>query len=397
MERKNIAILINSLAAGGAERVISRISKPLSKFYNVYIMLLDVENIKYNCTGKICNVGGGYKNYYRKVIHSIGYINKLVKEEKIECIISFLDVPNLINVLGIRGCKRIINLRCFYSEEICSGLAGRIKLGMCRCFFRKADGVVLVAKALEEYSIRYLRLNEEKVWVIENAYDVDEIIEKANESIEKEEEDFIYTHKTALAMGRLNEQKGYQFLLKCFAKVCESEPEAGLVILGGGVLDSELKTLAAELKIEKSVLFLGIKKNPFSYISKSMIYVSASLYEGFPNALVEAMACGVPVIQTDCLTGPREILTEVYVEKCVTEVEYADYGILVPDFNRIQTLGLELERAIAIYADVWIKLLQDTELQKEYGIKARERARHYSMEDCIAKYCEAIEAVINSK
>ena len=58
MERKNIAILINSLAAGGAERVISRISKPLSKFYDVYIMLLDVENIKYNCTGKICNVGG---------------------------------------------------------------------------------------------------------------------------------------------------------------------------------------------------------------------------------------------------------------------------------------------------------------------------------------------------
>lgn len=397
MEKRNVAMLINSLEAGGAERVISRISKPLAKFYNIYIMLLDIENIKYDCTGKICNVGGKYKNYYRKVIHSIFCINKIVKEERIDCIISFLDMPNLINALGIHGCRRIINLRCFYSRWVYKSFVGKLKLEMCRCFFRKADGVILVAKALEEYSIKYLKLNKEKVRVIENAYDVEEIITKADTSIEREVEDFIATHKTAIAMGRLDEQKGYVYLLKCFAKVCEREAEAGLIILGEGPLYNELNALVMELKIEENVLFLGIRKNPFPYISKSLIYVSASLYEGFPNALVEAMACGIPAIHTDCLTGPREILMEVYEDKFIKEIEYAEYGILVPDFSRMEKHGLKIDKGMAIYADAWTKLLRDREMQKKYGIKARERAMRYSMEGCIEKYCEAIEMVINSK
>ncbi len=396
MKKRAVAILANSLTKGGAERVISRISKPLSECYKIYIFLLDTKNMAYECSGKVLNVGGKCNNYLGKVAYSIGLINKYIKEKDIECVISFLDVPNLINVLGIHNCKRIISLRCAYDSKMYKGLNNRIKLGLCKHFFKNADAVIPVSKALGKFSVEYFSLKKEKVKVIENAYDVEDIIMKSNEEVEKEVLKFITRHRTSIAVGRLDEQKGYPFLLQCFAKVCKNEKDAGLIILGEGYLHDKLENMAAELGIKDRVLFLGIRDNPFAYISRSQVYVSASLYEGFPNALVEAMACGIPVIQTDCMTGPREILSDVYIEKNIDEAEYAEYGILMPDFYRADMLRVELDKLIEIFSHNWEKVLRDKELQKKYGKAAQQRARYYTMDECVRKYCEVINKVLDS-
>lgn len=104
-----------------------------------------------------------------------------------------------------------------------------------------------------------------------------------------------------------------------------------LAILGRGELEDYLKQLACEMDLEKDVYFLGFQKNPFKFISKSKIYVFPSLYEGFPNALCEAMACGVTVISSDCKSGPREILApETNIDGETKIIEYAKYGMLLP-------------------------------------------------------------------
>jgi len=394
MEKKNIAILINSLAAGGAERVVSVLSESLSERYNLYVMLLDTSKVQYDCVGKICNVGGNGKNYYSKVVHTAVCINKIIKKEQIKCVISLLDVPNIINSLIIKGCKRVISIHGYFNKNHYKTPVSKIKLMMCRHIFKKADGVVCVSQALGRCSIPFFKLDERRVKSIENPFNLEEIVRKSHDRIECEIEEFINSHQTSVAVGRINHMKGYLLLIQAFASLCRQKPDAGLIILGDGPEKEKVQNLIYELKIGDNVMLLGIKSNPFVYMAKTKIYVSASLAEGFPNTLVEAMACGLPVIQTDCLTGPREILTQNYEEKCISEPEYADFGILMPDFGRADLIDKTKDELIQIYAKIWMKLLDDTDMQQKYGELARQRAKKYSVEECAKKYCELIDNVV---
>ena len=108
-------------------------------------------------------------------------------------------------------------------------------------------------------------------------------------------------------MGRNDYIKGIWHLVKAFSIVYKKHPEARLVVLGAGNW-SGYETLSEQLGIKGKTSFPGVKKNPFTYVAASDIYVCSSNHEGFPNAVLEAMALGKPVISADCKTGPREIL-----------------------------------------------------------------------------------------
>lgn len=120
-----------------------------------------------------------------------------------------------------------------------------------------------------------------------------------------------------LACGRLVEQKGYPVLLKAFARVV-AEQDAELHILGVGPLQPTLKRLAANLGIAERVRFLGFRSNPFAHMEAADVFVLSSLWEGFGNVIVEAMAMGTAVVSTRCPHGPDEIITD------------GEDGILVP-------------------------------------------------------------------
>src|SRR5699024_4123697 len=135
-----------------------------------------------------------------------------------------------------------------------------------------------------------------------------------------------------ITAGRLNEQKGHIHLLNAFSKVKKSVPNSQLVFLGEGKLEASLKESAKELGIHNNVHFLGFKRNPFKYIAQSKVFVMTSYYEGFPNALAEAMACKIPVISTDCQSGPREILAPD-ITKGTIESKNNRFGILLPNIT----------------------------------------------------------------
>lgn len=112
-----------------------------------------------------------------------------------------------------------------------------------------------------------------------------------------------------VACGRLTAQKDYPTLLRAFSTV-DSSPPAHLWILGRGELEPALETLARDLGLGDRVRFLGFRLNPFAYMSAADCFVLSSAWEGFANVLVEAMACGTPVVSTRCPFGPDEIITD---------------------------------------------------------------------------------------
>ena len=112
-----------------------------------------------------------------------------------------------------------------------------------------------------------------------------------------------------VSVGRLSPPKDHQTLLEAFAQVVKSRP-ARLVVLGEGPDREELTNLADRLGIGSFVDFVGFRLNPFSYMSRARVVVLSSRYEGLPNVLVQAMACGTQVVSTDCPSGPGEILQD---------------------------------------------------------------------------------------
>ena len=169
-----------------------------------------------------------------------------------------------------------------------------------------------------------------------------------------------------LAVGRLVKQKNFSMLIHAFSEVVKST-NARLAILGEGPERHSLETEARSLRIEKHLLMPGWVPNPYAYMSRSDLFVLSSNHEGFPNALVEALACGCPVVSTDCPHGPSEIL------------ENGKWGILTPVDNYIA-----MSKAI-------IRSLN----QKPNRQKLQERVTEFSVAGSVDKLEDLFQNVIS--
>jgi glycosyltransferase involved in cell wall biosynthesis len=182
-------------------------------------------------------------------------------------------------------------------------------------FYRLADSVVANSEGSAQNLSKTLRLKK-KVKVIYNPTVTSDVFEKAEESVGhpwlKDKE-----VPVVISVGRLHEQKDFATLIKAFASRRRKEPMK-LIILGEGEERKSLERLADELGALKYINMPGFMENPYSHLKRADLFVLSSKWEGLPNVLIEAMACGLPVVSTDCPSGPREIL------------EDGKYGELVP-------------------------------------------------------------------
>lgn len=383
--KKKVAFLISSLNTGGAQRAVSNIVTNFPEDWEIDLILNSKENIVYPYKGNIISLEMKEpKNRMSLIYQGKAFVKrffmlrKLKKQNGYQAVISFLDSANVVNILtGKKYCKTIVSVRHRLSGEK-NWHYTLIVNNLVKLLYNKADKVVAISEGVRQDLIDNFNIKKEKVCTIYNCYNVKEIREKAQmECAEISIEKDAFTIAT---MGRFIHLKGQWHLLRAFKEVLKEEPKAKLYILGEGELNSYLHKIVEELEMQEAVVFCGFLKNPFSLISKVKLFVFPSLGEGFGNALVEAMACGVPCIASDFKYGAREIMQDNGdINRECEKMEFVDYGILTPVCSDVHNepkdkleLGeIELQRAI-------LEIGKNQELEKKYSEKAVERANYFS-------------------
>lgn len=172
--------------------------------------------------------------------------------------------------------------------------------------YPKADVVVAPSRGVAQDILRFAPRASGRVHVVYNPIVDESLYRRSEEPVAHT----WFTSKTVpvvLAVGRLIWDKGFDMLMQAFAKV-RAVMEAHLVILGEGEERTHLEGLVNQLRLTDSVWMPGFEINPFRYMRRADVFVLSSRREGLPNALIQAMACGCPVVSTNCPSGPEEIL-----------------------------------------------------------------------------------------
>ncbi len=314
-----IICYIDSMQIGGAQRVMSNLAKHfIDSNINVILVndIVPVDGVpEYKIDNRVKRVFLDKKkmktNRLRKNIYRVSTIRKLVKKETPDVVLSFIGPPNIRMLLGTLGLKtrKIVSVRNDPYKEYGSGM----KKEVAKVVFNLADGCVFQTKAAADYfSIKLQR----KSTVIFNP--VEEIFYKTNHNSDE---------KTIIMVGRLNHQKNYSMAIKAFSLVAERHPEVVLDIYGEGELRESIQKEIDKANLNSRVFLKGRTDAVYDKLSSAMIFMMTSEFEGLPNALMEALAMGLPCISTDCSCGgPKSIVIDGkngYLVECNNEVQLA--------------------------------------------------------------------------
>jgi glycosyltransferase involved in cell wall biosynthesis len=366
---RKVLFLIPNLSGGGAERVMSNLLNYFSNEFKVSAVFFNNNHVYplpndckvYYLDNDLPRIG-----FIKKLMRII-YLRNVIKKEKLDVALSFLAnlylitsaiFPRRLNVKLIIAEHNTISYILKFSKN------KTLKKILSKALYKKVDNIIAVSKGVKEDLMKTFNLPQEKIKVIYNPHDIDKIQKLSKEQINHP---WLVDKKypVMINVGRLTYQKGQDILLKAF-KIVSEKIESRLIILGEGPLLKQLKDLAKELGIENKVDFVGFQKNPFAFIARSDVFVLSSRWEGFPNVLIEAMACGVPVISTDCPSGPNEI------------IENGVNGLLVP---------IEVDKL----AESIIWILTNIEFSKRIARMGQESVRKYDKFKIFEDYLKVIQ------
>ena len=398
---KNILLIGSELGKGGAERSISLLSHHLENHYNV----------------TLCILSGTDRHRYYKTCQNIVYIDppeahgllgklaawkyritqlkKIKQENKIDVSISFLEGPDYANILSRTTERVILSIRgSKVHDKVISGMMGlfrkRILIPM---LYRRADQIICVTDALCRELATHFRIRESRLKTIYNFYETDEIEKLSRENLTGEE-NRIFDVPVIITAGRLHVAKEHDKLLLVFNNVIKTK-KARLLILGDGPLKERLKSqcqtlgltccdwAAGERSADSQVYLMGFQSNAFKFYSRSALFTLSSSWEGFPNVLAEALISKIPVLSTDCYTGPREILNvNHHSEQPVSEPVRTEVGSLMPLLSKPDDNILEIWAKEIIH---WLKQ------PKPEDIAFQRLTDRFKLEQMINHWKEAIE------
>lgn len=381
------------LDQGGLERVCAATARLLNKEYAVHLVVFNTTGMIYDVSGvdmTDLNLGAvdGRLGKMRNVFRRVRRVKELKKELDIQLSYSFGPTANLVNVLSKHKDVTWIGVR---------GYGALNSKGSMRLTCGLADRVVSCTRVMEQEIDR--QFHPKKSAAVYNPCDIEEITRLSRCGTAAEFDLFFAQKgKTVVSMGREHDVKGFWHLVKAVSLVRKKMPDVKLMIIGAGDY-SAYRTLAEQLGMGDDVLFTGVQSNPFALLKKADVYALTSESEGFPNALIEAMAVGLPCVSANCLTGPAEILHEDYGE-CRDEnrVFHADYGILTGVFHG----GRDMDAAHFTaeekrFAQELETLLADAGLYRRYQDAARKRAQAFGMEAYLKHIRNLIEEDLKTK
>ncbi len=379
---KTILLIVPTLIQGGFERICIQTANYLKNSANVKIVLFDstknfydtgdIEIIDMNKPVKESRVGKALN-----VVSRAFALSKIKREQKADVALSFGTSAALPNVISFNSkCKKWIAFHSYMDFD---------NPRKTRFIGKHADRNLCCSRGIAEELKKITGCSN--VETLYNPYEIDEIVAK---SLEETPELPITKEDICLAtVGRDDEIKGYWHLIKAFSLFAKEIPHSKLMIIGMGEF-KECKKLVDDLGLIDKVIFTGVKKNPYAYLKQADVFVLSSINEGFPNVMIEALALSKPVVSTDCLTGPAEILIENGLSMDTKEIVWGDYGVLVPRVKLNNNYNPEdIEPEDRYLAEGLLSLVKDKEKMKKYSDKANKRARDFSSDRYVNKLIKA--------
>ncbi len=355
---KKICFLVGNLNnSGGTERVCSIIASELSNIgYNVSILSITGGDSPFFPLSKNVKIHSIFPQPGRILYRTPAIIYKLrnyLKKESIDTLIVVESMSVLFTLPAIQGLS--IKHICWEHFNFKSDLGKTSRRLARQLAARYCDTVITLTERDRQYWLKGT-MSKARIISIPNPspYEPQEYI-KNQES------------KTVLAVGRLTYQKGFDLLIKAWAKVANEKPDWKLVILGEGEDRQKLSDLIKKYQLESKVVLAGKTSHVEEYYKNSDIFCLSSRFEGFPMVLLETLAYGLPVVSFDCDTGPAEILEDTG-------------AVLVPPNN------------IELLADALIDLIENEEQRKAISLKSKEKSKEYQAEVIISDWIKLIKS-----
>ncbi len=385
-QRSKIALFIPSPRIGGGERVMVDLANAFAlRGYPVDLLVLNPEGHFAAQIGKNVRI---IPLRARRVILSLPKLMQYLRHERPDVLLALNGHTHLLALVArvLTGVQTRIVLRIGNMLSVLykryTKLNDRMIPWLSRLLYPRADALIANAKGVARDVVRTCGVSPEKVTVIFNPKNLKRIRAQSEEPVSHRWLGVNKTLPVVIAAGRLREQKGFEALLEAFTCLQTSVPSR-LIILGpaGNSTTNRFIAKIAELGITEQVDFAGYVDNPHAYVAKADVFVMPSLWEGLPNALIEALICGTPIVSTDCDSGPREILapdTDPFM-RIQKGIEWAPYGALVP-VNGIK----EISEAIAL-------LLGDPALREKYRHAERERSVVFDEDTIVDAYLRVLD------
>ena len=362
-----LALVISSLEGGGAERVMVALANAWQeKGHKITLITLSESKTDvYHLSPGIERIGLGL---VRSSIHlgqatvnnllRLWALRKQLRASRADAIVSFQTTTNILVILANVGTGRptIISERVSQEDQSLRSLW----LFLRRLVYRRASIVVVQTRRIamwmeQRFSVPVLVIPDPvPSGLLENVF--------ANPVAEKKH--------TILAMGQLDRQKGFDLLIDAFARLAASHPEWSLVILGEGRERAALELQVAHRGLQHRVTMAGFVSDPGGYMQKATIFALSSRYEGMPNALLEAMAMGLPCISFDCRTGPAEL------------IKHYTNGLLIPPED------------VSALADGLRELMSNAQLRMQLGEQAKAVREQFSLDTVLARWDAAFAAAV---
>ena len=365
--RGRLTFVIHQISAGGAERVLTLLANELcKKGWSVTLLTFDSgsepvffelhSGVQHWPLSLMREQGGWWKaikvHFLRPWV-----LRRAIRKSRPDAVIAFLERMNILTLMATIGLKIPVivserNHPAFNTSKFLS-LSRQAVYKMSACLVLQThDAGAFFSSSIPKS-------------VIPNPI----LVPEYPAPVLKSEA----SSQTLVAMGRLCSQKGFDFLLNAFAPLGNKFPDWVLEIWGEGAQRGNLECLRDELGLRERVRFPGLTKEHYKTMAEADIFVLSSRYEGFPNVLGEAMACGLPVVSFDCPSGPSEMIQD------------GVNGLLVPPEN-IQELSSSLER-----------LMASGELRNTLGEQARKITESYSLNKIVQSWEELISEVVHEQ
>jgi glycosyltransferase involved in cell wall biosynthesis len=401
--RKKIVMIIPSLGRGGAERSFCNVSNELSKEYDVLNIVFNKdERISFPLRAELASldVPGGANllskatNFFKRVRR----LKRIKRKFGADISISFLQGADLINILSRQKDKVVVSIRGslqFDWQNI--GWYGFINRWLViPLVYRFAQRVVTVNEGIRWEFNKYFHVNPKKVTVIPNFYSLAELQRLGEESLSSDLQLF-FKNEYLVISSRLSKEKNVLFLLKVFHGLVRRGYEGNLLVIGDGPERQRLIDYCKNEEIPSwemgepqtgsaRVFFVGSQPNPLMFLRGADAFLMASVSEGFPNAIIEAMSQQVLVVAADCPWGPRELITDGFTpeQSFLNDPIVGKNGILMSRYT-----GLEAD--IEIWGDYLIKILNDAQLVKTIKANALKRLNEFTTEAVVQKWVSVLE------